>query len=165
MIQWPDGSDSMEGVTNDKVPTRLAYNGKACKWGFQIPEGQQRYYHWFKLKLDPKKPKETSHLTIEYPHPNALPTSLTKTAEALSIDFLSHLREQSSKSSRQRSVKVSLRLPLSSTSSQHQRSGLTPPSFVLELARSVPGWAVISRLYQSLKLPLSTHLMRWTQRP
>lgn len=92
IIQWPDASDSLEGVTNDKVPTELAYDGKGCKWGFQIPEGCQRY-QWFKLELDPKKTKESSHLTVEYPDPNALPTSYTKTAEVLSIDYLTHLRE------------------------------------------------------------------------
>jgi molecular chaperone DnaK (HSP70) len=30
---------------------------------------------------------------VEYPDPNALPTSFTKTAEVLSIDYLTHLRE------------------------------------------------------------------------
>lgn len=61
-------------------------------WGFQIPEGMQRY-QWFKLELDPKKFKETSHLTVEYPDPNALPTNYIKTAEVLSVDYLTHLRE------------------------------------------------------------------------
>ncbi len=70
----------------------MAYDGKECKWGFQIPEGSQRY-QWFKLELDPKKTRESSHLTVEYPDINALPTSCTKTAEVLSIDYLAHLRE------------------------------------------------------------------------
>ena len=61
-------------------------------WGFQIPEGKQRY-QWFKLELDPKKTKETSYLTLEYPDPNALPTGYIKTPEVLSVDYLTHLRE------------------------------------------------------------------------
>ncbi|ERF69695.1 hypothetical protein EPUS_03687 [Endocarpon pusillum Z07020] len=93
VIQWPDGTDALEGVTNDKVPTELAYDDNAgCKWGFEIPEGKQRY-QWFKLELDPKKSKETSYLTVEYPDPNALPTNYIKTAEVLSVDYLTHLRE------------------------------------------------------------------------
>jgi molecular chaperone DnaK (HSP70) len=92
IVQWPDGSDGLEGVTNDKVPTEICYDGKKCNWGFEILEGQQRY-QWFKLELDPEKAKETSYLAVEYPDPNALPTSSTKTAETLSTHYLTKLRQ------------------------------------------------------------------------
>jgi Hsp70 protein len=92
IVQWPDGGDALEGATNDKVPTELCYNGSECKWGFEIPEGRQRY-QWFKLELDPKKTKETSYLSRAYPDPNALPLSFAKSAEVLSVDYLTKLRE------------------------------------------------------------------------
>jgi Hsp70 protein len=92
IIQWPSGSDDLEGVTNEKVPTELCYDGGECKWGFEVPDGQQRY-QWFKLELDPEKSKENSFLSVEYPDPNALPTSCTKSAEVLSTQYLAKLRK------------------------------------------------------------------------
>jgi molecular chaperone DnaK (HSP70) len=92
IIQWPDGSDDLEGGTNEKVPTELSYDGDECKWGFEVPEGQQRY-QWFKLQLDPSKTQETSYLTVEYPDPNALLARSTKNAERLSTRYLAKLRQ------------------------------------------------------------------------
>ena len=96
IVQWPDTSGSLEGATDEKVPTELVYEGLKCKWGFEIPESVARH-QWFKMDLDPAHADEVSHLAIEYPDPNALPISFSKSAVKLAKDYLTCLREHITK--------------------------------------------------------------------
>ncbi|MCJ1304113.1 hypothetical protein MMC08_006925 [Hypocenomyce scalaris] len=93
IIQWPDAtSDGLEGVTSEKVPTELQYDGRVVKWGFQIGESKERF-KWFKLSLDPAqdwgllphaKPIEDSHLASP---------GYGRTGESLTTDYLAVLRK------------------------------------------------------------------------
>ena len=93
IIQWPDAtSGGLEGITNDKVPTEIRYDGEDFVWGFQIPEYGQRH-QWFKLDLDPTQTSRTRGIAAEYIDPMAAPPSYDKTAEKLSTDYLTALRK------------------------------------------------------------------------
>ena len=96
VIQWPDAtSGGLEGITNDKVPTEIQYDGGDYLWGFQIPEYGQRH-QWFKLELDQRQTSQTrnaSVLSASYLDPLAAPPSYDKTAEILSTDYLTALRK------------------------------------------------------------------------
>lgn len=81
----------MDGVTQDKVPTEITYDGNICKWGFQIKDGQARH-QWFKLDLDEEQMQQVSQLTLQYPDPHALPPSYNKSPADLSVDFLGALK-------------------------------------------------------------------------
>jgi Hsp70 protein len=91
IVEWPSTNGSLAGVTNDKVPTEISYNGLDVNWGFQVPEDDLRY-QWFKLDLNPKIHNDISYLSVEYPDPKAAPPSYDKTAEKLTIDYLDSVR-------------------------------------------------------------------------
>lgn len=91
IIDWPGTSGSIDGATNDKVPTEIAYEGLDVKWGFQIFDDDTRY-QWFKLDLTNKTPSNLSYLSIEYPDPKAAPPSYDKTAKKLTTDYLNAVR-------------------------------------------------------------------------
>ncbi|MDI1491919.1 MAG: hypothetical protein OHK93_003130 [Ramalina farinacea] len=93
VIQWPDAtSGGLEGITNDKVPTEIRYDGQDYTWGFQIPEHDQRH-QWFKLDLDPTQTSLTRGLANAHIDPIAAPPSYHKTAEELCTDYLTALRK------------------------------------------------------------------------
>lgn len=91
IVQWPNKSNSLDGITQDKVPTEVAYNGNVCKWGFQIRDSEGRY-QWFKLGLDRDQAHQVSRLSIKYPDPHALPPSYNRSPADLSVDFLKALK-------------------------------------------------------------------------
>ena len=91
-MQWPDVNGSLEGKTQEKVPTELLYKDGMVKWGYQIREDECRH-QWFKLALDGDQPDSMSHLTVEYPDPKALPPDYIHDPVKLSIDYLTCLRE------------------------------------------------------------------------
>lgn len=91
VIQWPDRFGSLDGVTQDKVPTEIAYNGNVCKWGFQIKDGEGRH-QWFKMGLDEEQAQQVSQLSLQYPDPHALPPSYSQTSIDISVDFLKALK-------------------------------------------------------------------------
>ncbi|KEF59826.1 uncharacterized protein A1O9_04674 [Exophiala aquamarina CBS 119918] len=72
IVQWPNTEGSLEGQTSEKAPTELCFSDGTVRWGFQIPEDEQRY-QWFKLGLDPEHEKAVSYLSVHYPDPKALP--------------------------------------------------------------------------------------------
>ena len=73
----------------------LRYDGRKYRWGYQIENLEERY-EWFKLDLDPSMQKDDSGLARRFP---ALTRSqqatggLYKSAEELSTDYLTKLRE------------------------------------------------------------------------
>ena len=90
--QWPDTTGVEESVTSEKVPTELLYEDGEVRWGFQIPEREDRY-QWFKLELDPDLSLDMSRLSLKYPSSNALPPTYSNSAGQLAIDYLRCLRE------------------------------------------------------------------------
>ena len=113
IIQWPDPtSGSRHGITSDKVPTcvsllpisniiiknslpssrELQYDGDNYKWGFQIPDGEQRF-QWFKLGLEPGHDLGTE-LQRQLPDPLAAPPAYNRTSETMTSDYLTGLRLQ-----------------------------------------------------------------------
>jgi len=83
IIQWPDTPNGgLEGVSSDKVPTELRYEGDKCHWGFQVDDFGSRH-QWFKLDLDPSQARGVSDLSRQYPDQNA---------EKLCTDYLTALR-------------------------------------------------------------------------
>lgn len=89
IIQWPDAtSDSLEGVSSDKVPTEIFYDGDNYKWGFQIEESAQRH-QWFKLDLDPSQLRD-SPLASNYVDPIRAPPGYDPSK--LVTDFLTGVR-------------------------------------------------------------------------
>ena len=91
-MQWPDANGSLEGKTQEKVPTELLYEDGTVKWGYQIREDECRH-QWFKLALDGDQPDSISHLTVEYPDPKALPPDHDHDPIKLTTDYLTCLRE------------------------------------------------------------------------
>ncbi|KAG8532935.1 uncharacterized protein KY384_002813 [Bacidia gigantensis] len=95
--QWPDpSSGGLEGVSSDKVPTELRYDGNSCKWGFQVDDFGPRH-QWFKLDLDPSQSRGVSDLAQQYPDQHALPPDYDASAEKLCTDYLSALRTHTEK--------------------------------------------------------------------
>ena len=93
IMQWPDAtSGGLEGISNEKVPTELQYDGQNYKWGYQIGEDEQRH-QWFKLDLDPTQIRATSELARRYPDPMAAPPGYDMTPERLVTDYLTALRK------------------------------------------------------------------------
>ncbi|CAD6568570.1 MAG: hypothetical protein ASARMPRED_001863 [Alectoria sarmentosa] len=93
IMQWPDAtSGGLEGVSKDKVPTELQYDGQDYKWGFQIGEDEQRH-QWFKLDLDPSQRRDTSQLARLFPDPKAAPPGYDMPPEKLSTDYLTAIRK------------------------------------------------------------------------
>ena len=92
IVQWPDSEGSLEGQTQDKVPTELVYEDDEVKWGFGISEKEPRH-QWFKLGLDPTQDDDVSHLSIEFPDPKALPPSYDDDSTQLVSDYLTCLRK------------------------------------------------------------------------
>lgn len=93
-MQWPNTEGSLEGQSSEKAPTELSFSGGTVRWGFQIPEDDQRY-QWFKLGLDPEQEKEVSYLSVNYPDPKALPPAYgsANSPANLATKYLSCLRE------------------------------------------------------------------------
>lgn len=92
-MQWPDAtSGGLEGVSNEKVPTELQYDGHNYKWGYQIREDEQRH-QWFKLGLDPAQIRSISELARQFPDPMAAPPGYDTTPEKLVTDYLTALRK------------------------------------------------------------------------
>ncbi|CAD6568371.1 MAG: hypothetical protein ASARMPREDX12_001385 [Alectoria sarmentosa] len=92
IIQWPDAtSDGMEGVSSEKVPTEITYDGKIYKWGFQIEDAEKRH-QWFKLALDPSQAHD-SNLASRYTDPRAYPPAYD--AEKFTTDFMTGICEHS----------------------------------------------------------------------
>ncbi|KAF6221406.1 hypothetical protein HO133_002261 [Letharia lupina] len=90
IIQWPDAtSDSLEGVSSDKVPTEITYDGENYRWGFQIKDPEQRH-QWFKLALDSSQARDMD-LASQYTDPRACPPPYD--AEKLATDFMTALRQ------------------------------------------------------------------------
>ena len=93
VMQWPDAtSGGLEGISNEKVPTELQYDGQNYKWGYQIGEDEQRH-QWFKLDLDPTQSRATSELARRFPDPMAAPPGYDTTPEKLVTDYLTALRK------------------------------------------------------------------------
>ncbi|KAL8650204.1 MAG: hypothetical protein Q9210_003962 [Variospora velana] len=88
--QWPD-NECLEAFSNAKVPTELQYTEDGCNWGFQIPHDVQRH-QWFKLGLDPKRPRPISGLASALADEKAAPPGYNQSAETLVVDYLSKLR-------------------------------------------------------------------------
>lgn len=92
IIQWPDAaSGGLEGMSSDKVPTELRYEGGQVKWGFQVDDYGPRH-QWFKLDLDPNQSRGVSDLSRNYPDEHALPPSYSTTPEKLCADYLTAIR-------------------------------------------------------------------------
>ena len=68
----------------------LQYDADNYKWGFQIPDGEQRF-QWFKLGLDPSHDRGTE-LQRRYPDPLAAPQGYNTTPEKMTSDYLTGLR-------------------------------------------------------------------------
>ncbi|KAL8819859.1 MAG: hypothetical protein Q9191_007642 [Dirinaria sp. TL-2023a] len=97
IIQWPDAANGgLEGVSSDKVPTELRYEGDTCHWGFQVDDFGSRH-QWFKLDLDPSQSRGVSDLSRQYPDQHALPPTYTQNAEKLCTDYLTALRTHTEK--------------------------------------------------------------------
>lgn len=79
-------------MTSAKVPTELSFDEGGVKWGFQIPENQSRY-QCFKLELEPKIAKDSSHLGMAYPDPKALSTNDRNNGESLCSAYLTCMRK------------------------------------------------------------------------
>ena len=91
IVQWSDAfSGTMEGITSDKVPTELKFDGTSCRWGFQIHEDETRH-RWFKLGIDPQTAQTASKLAIKYPDDKALPPAYDSGPEMFVTEFLSQL--------------------------------------------------------------------------
>lgn len=88
--QWPD-NDCLEAFSNSKVPTELQYTENDCNWGFQISHDVQRH-RWFKLGLDPQRPRPISGLASTLPDEKAAPLGENQSAESLVKDYLTKLR-------------------------------------------------------------------------
>lgn len=86
--RWP----GVAGMTIAKVPTEICYDQDGIKWGFQIPDSQNRY-QCFKLGLEPSIAKNRSHLGLLFPDPKALSVNHKTTSEVLISDYLTCLRE------------------------------------------------------------------------
>ena len=69
----------------------IRYDGRNYKWGCQINDSDPRH-QWFKLDLDPSQKRNTELATM-YPDPVAAPPSYEHSAEDLTADFLTALRE------------------------------------------------------------------------
>lgn len=69
----------------------MQYTEDGCKWGFQIPHDVQRH-QWFKLGLDPKRPRPISGLASALADEKAAPPGYNQSAETLVVDYLSKLR-------------------------------------------------------------------------
>ncbi|KAI4116638.1 MAG: hypothetical protein LQ345_002983 [Seirophora villosa] len=91
IAQWPD-DESNEAVSNAKVPTELQYTEDGFNWGFQIPHDAQRH-QWFKLALDPKRPRPMSGLASALPDEKAAPPEHDVPPQTLVKDYLSALRQ------------------------------------------------------------------------
>ncbi|KAL8961017.1 MAG: hypothetical protein Q9193_002370 [Seirophora villosa] len=91
IAQWPD-DESNEAVSSAKVPTELQYTEDGFNWGFQIPHDAQRH-QWFKLGLDPKRPRPMSGLASGLPDEKAAPPEHDVPLETLVKDYLSALRQ------------------------------------------------------------------------
>ncbi|MCJ1471604.1 hypothetical protein MMC13_000244 [Lambiella insularis] len=93
IIQWPDAiSGGLEGVTSDKVPTELQYDGEDFKWGYQIGDSGQRI-QCFKLDLNGPQEMGASALARKYPDAMASPPAYNVSVEKLVTDYLSALRK------------------------------------------------------------------------
>ncbi|KAL9052621.1 MAG: hypothetical protein Q9206_004239 [Seirophora lacunosa] len=93
IIQWPDNSSGgLEGISSDKVPTELRYNGSDCQWGFQVDDFGPRH-QWFKLDLDSNQSRGVSDLSRQYPDQHALPPGYNVSGEKLCTDYLTALRK------------------------------------------------------------------------
>lgn len=93
VIQWPDAtSGGLEGITSDKVPTEIQYNGQDYKWGFQISEFGKRF-QWFKLNLDPSQSLGIPDLAARFPDPLAKFHRSSNSPEKLATDYLTALRK------------------------------------------------------------------------
>jgi Hsp70 protein len=90
--QWPNVCDSFDGITSAKVPTEICYDEDGMKWGFQIPESQSRF-KCFKLELEPSVARTTSHLSLLFPDPKALPVDHRNNGGRLNSDYLTCLRK------------------------------------------------------------------------
>ncbi|KAL9020036.1 MAG: hypothetical protein Q9185_002725 [Variospora sp. 1 TL-2023] len=88
---WPD-NDCLGAVSNAKVPTELQYTEDGFVWGFGIPHDMLRH-QWFKLGLDPKRPKPMSGLASALPDEKAAPPEHNQSPETLVKDYLSALRQ------------------------------------------------------------------------
>ncbi|MCJ1230796.1 hypothetical protein MMC12_007470 [Toensbergia leucococca] len=92
IIQWPDAtSGGLEGITSDKVPTELQYDGSDYKWGYQIDDLGPRH-QWFKLGLDPLQCHGNLALATLFPDPLASPPAYDLSSETLVTDYLTALR-------------------------------------------------------------------------
>ncbi|MCJ1269841.1 hypothetical protein MMC22_009734 [Lobaria immixta] len=85
-------SGGLEGITSDKVPTEVQYDGQDFKWGFQIRESELRH-QWFKLDLDPLQHRGTSNLPAQFPDPAASPPGFDESTERIVTDYLTALRK------------------------------------------------------------------------
>ncbi|KAL8851909.1 MAG: hypothetical protein Q9221_003236 [Calogaya cf. arnoldii] len=93
IIQWPDStSGGLEGISSDKVPTELRYDGSDARWGFQVDDFGPRH-QWFKLDLDPSQSRGVSDLSRQYPDQHALPPGYNVSGEKLCTDYLTALRK------------------------------------------------------------------------
>ncbi|MCJ1427056.1 hypothetical protein MMC29_004959, partial [Sticta canariensis] len=93
VIQWPDSSSGgLEGITSDKVPSEIKYDGQSFKWGFQIGDSELRQ-QWFKLDLDPSQLRGTSDLARRFPDYRAEPSQYNMPTEKIVTDYLTALRK------------------------------------------------------------------------
>ena len=92
IIQWPDADGSLEGVTSEKVPTKISYTDTGeVKWGFQVDVNKPHFAE-FKLYLNDTQASD-SLVAREYPNPNCLRPDDRHTAVKLATDYLRLLRE------------------------------------------------------------------------
>ncbi|KAA6410639.1 MAG: hypothetical protein FRX48_06062 [Lasallia pustulata] len=93
IIRWPDAvSGGLEGISSDKVPTELKYDGQNYKWGFEIGDTGQRY-KWFKLDLDSSQDRSLFSMGTKLPDTQALPPGYSVSSEKLVTDYLTALRK------------------------------------------------------------------------
>ncbi|MCJ1373868.1 hypothetical protein MMC20_005098 [Loxospora ochrophaea] len=92
ITQWPNTvSGSLEGTSNDKVPTEIKYDGQDLSWGFQINDSDLRH-RFFKLDLDPSQCRRFS-LAVAFPDSMATLAAADITVEKLVTDYLTSLRK------------------------------------------------------------------------
>ncbi|KAL6717539.1 hypothetical protein ACLMJK_005454 [Lecanora helva] len=92
ITQWPDASSGgLEGISSDKVPSEMKYDGQNFKWGFQIPDSVQRH-QTFKLDLDPSQNRTTA-LASQYHDPKKAPPAYDEDAERITTDYMGALRK------------------------------------------------------------------------